>query len=103
MQRKFPTPKFPTLQNGFDCLRSVRLWLLDGGAETGDGVRDVAQFQHSDEVLCLALTSDSRYLVTGSKDCSLKIWDLHNRKLVQVRFYDQPVELLAITCHLHRV
>ena len=63
----------------------MRLWSLETtqGSET-PADREVGQFTHSEEVLCLTLTSDSRYLITGSKDCSLKMWQLDNRKLVQV-------------------
>ena len=43
---------------------------------------------HAEEVLCMTLTSDSRNLITGSKDSSLKMWELlaENRtaKLVQI-------------------
>lgn len=30
---------------------------------------------HSEEVLCFAVTPDSKYLITGSKDSSLKMWE----------------------------
>ncbi len=45
---------------------------------------------HAEEVLCLAPTPDSRYIITGSKDSSLKMWDVlcgptdKGGKLVQI-------------------
>lgn len=41
---------------------------------------------HTEEILCLTLTSDSRYLITGSKDSSLKMWEGVEKggKLVQI-------------------
>lgn len=58
---------------------SVRLWLLDVNDEKE------TQVSHSDDILCLTVTSDSRYLITGSRDASLKMWELEHRKLVQVQ------------------
>lgn len=45
---------------------------------------------HAEEILCLASTPDSRYIVTGSKDSSLKMWQVlagttdKSGKLVQI-------------------
>ncbi|KAF4520031.1 hypothetical protein B566_EDAN007180 [Ephemera danica] len=39
---------------------------------------------HSEEVTCFALTSDSQHVITGSKDMSLKVWQLVGGKLAQV-------------------
>ena len=57
---------------------SGRLWSYDASEDKE------LQVNHADEILCLALTADSRYMITGSKDCSLKMWQLGNGKLVQV-------------------
>ncbi len=29
---------------------------------------------HEDSVQCLAFTADSKYMLSGSSDCSFKIW-----------------------------
>lgn len=60
---------------------SVRLWSLEGGEESKEST-----VSHAEEILCLALTSDSRYLITGSKDSSLKMWEGVEKggKLVQI-------------------
>lgn len=39
---------------------------------------------HAEPVTCCAITSDSLYLVTGSKDMSLKVWQINGGKLAQV-------------------
>lgn len=33
----------------------------------------------------MAFRTDSQYLVTGSEDCSSKLWELSSGKLTQVR------------------
>ncbi len=42
------------------------------------GVKDA----HEDGVRKLAMTSDSKYLISGSLDYSIKIWDFATRQLV---------------------
>ena len=50
----------------------------------------MAAVSHAEEVLCLAPTPDSRYIVSGSKDSSLKMWEVlagpteKGGKLVQI-------------------
>jgi NACHT domain- and WD repeat-containing protein len=39
---------------------------------------------HSEEITCFALTNDSQHVITGSKDMSLKVWQLAGGKLAQV-------------------
>lgn len=62
---------------------SVRLWSLETGEEVGS-------VSHAEEVLCLASTPDNRYIITGSKDSSLKMWQVlagptdKGGKLVQI-------------------
>ena len=34
---------------------------------------------HADAVNCIALTSDSGYIVSGSDDCTIKIWNIHEK------------------------
>ena len=57
---------------------SAQLWSLDAVDHKE------MQVNHTDEILCLALTADNRFLVTGSKDSTLKMWELENGRLVQV-------------------
>ena len=37
---------------------------------------------HSDEILCMAISSDSQYLATGGKDKSIKIWNANTSEFV---------------------
>lgn len=40
---------------------------------------------HSEEITCFVLTMDSQYVITGSRDMSLKVWQVAGGKLSQVR------------------
>ncbi|XP_036331205.1 NACHT domain- and WD repeat-containing protein 1 isoform X1 [Rhagoletis pomonella] len=39
---------------------------------------------HSDEITCFTITADSLYVITGSRDMSLKVWQATGGKLAQV-------------------
>lgn len=39
---------------------------------------------HSDNITCFTITADSLYIITGSKDMSLKVWQATGGKLTQV-------------------
>lgn len=39
---------------------------------------------HSDEITCFVITVDSLYIITGSRDMSLKVWQATGGKLAQV-------------------
>ncbi|KAL1493229.1 hypothetical protein ABEB36_011321 [Hypothenemus hampei] len=39
---------------------------------------------HSDEITCFVITIDSQHIITGSKDMSLKVWQVAGGKLSQV-------------------
>lgn len=40
---------------------------------------------HSEEITCFVLTIDSQHIITGSRDMSLKVWQVVGGKLSQVR------------------
>ena len=56
---------------------SLRIWAMG---------RDEERYSvsHSEEITCFALTNDSQHVITGSKDMSLKVWQLAGGKLAQV-------------------
>lgn len=58
-------------------LNSLRIWAMG---------RDEERYSvsHSEEITCFALTNDSQHVITGSKDMSLKVWQLAGGKLAQV-------------------
>ena len=70
---------------GFSGSNFVRLWALES-----NGLEEptTCVTSHAEQVLCMTLTSDSRNLITGSKDSSLKMWELvadsRTAKLVQI-------------------
>jgi serine/threonine protein kinase/WD40 repeat protein len=52
---------------------------------------------HQAEVSCLAITPDQRWMLTGSFDHSLRLWDLANHKLEKVlRVFGQKLPLGAV-------
>lgn len=50
----------------------------------GAGPEEKYQVSHSQEITCLVVTPDARLLITGSRDMSLKVWQLAGGKLSQV-------------------
>ena len=50
----------------------------------GAGPEEKHQVSHSQDITCLVVTPDSHSLITGSRDMSLKIWQLSGGKLSQV-------------------
>lgn len=53
----------------------------------GVGPEEKYQVSHSQEITCLVVTPDSRSLITGSRDMSLKVWQLAGGKLSQVYIF----------------
>ncbi|GLG97135.1 F-box/WD repeat-containing protein 7 [Gryllus bimaculatus] len=51
---------------------------------------------HSGPVLCLAITKQSQYLLTGSDDISIIVWDLKNLNL-KLRIYEHIAPVLSLT------
>eukprot|EP01017_Pseudomicrothorax_dubius_P035065 TRINITY_DN4869_c0_g1_i1.p1 TRINITY_DN4869_c0_g1~~TRINITY_DN4869_c0_g1_i1.p1 ORF type:complete len:480 (-),score=129.95 TRINITY_DN4869_c0_g1_i1:113-1552(-) len=43
---------------------------------------DPSKVGHYDEILCLSVNYDGRYLVTAGKDRLIHLWDTHNQKLI---------------------
>lgn len=39
---------------------------------------------HSEEITCFVITTDSLHVITGSRDMSLKVWQVAGGKLAQV-------------------
>ena len=39
-------------------------------------------YGHTDSVTCGGFVPEGKYLCTGSMDCTLKIWDLKNEKIL---------------------
>jgi WD40 repeat protein len=37
---------------------------------------------HTDKILCMATTKDKKILAAGGKDCSIKLWDMDNEKIM---------------------
>lgn len=50
-----------------------------------EGIVTRAKMSHNDAITCLCMSRDSKYVVTGSKDQSLKIWEASTGYLTQVK------------------
>ncbi len=57
----------------------LKIWSLGD-----DSLVARAKIYHNEEITCMSATSNGRLLVTGSKDQSLKIWDIDTGFLTQV-------------------
>lgn len=66
--------KFAICTNGDNTLR---IWSLTREDEK-------YHVSHSAEITCSVITADSLYVITGSKDMSLKVWQANGGKLAQV-------------------
>ena len=57
-------------------------------------------FGHTDSVSCGGFTNDGKFLVTGSEDTTVKVWDLKNNTLDKtvkgVKFHQSPITEIAI-------
>lgn len=70
--------RYAICANGDNQMRIVSL---------GAGPEEKYQVSHSQDITCLVVTPDSQSLITGSRDMSLKVWQLTGGKLSQVNFY----------------
>lgn len=71
--------------------------------------KEAVAVSHAEEVLCLTCTPDSRYLITGSKDSSLKMWDVlagptdKGGKLVQIMAGHGDHVTVVVAAHVANV
>ena len=65
------------------CVSSVRLWHVQDGLS-------IQSVSHVGCVTCVAFSLDSQFVVTGSEDLSLKVWEAATGKLTQVGLYSSP-------------
>lgn len=65
----------------YHCVgHSVRIWPV-----TSHRDEERYQVNHSEEITCFVITTDSLHVITGSRDMSLKVWQVAGGKLTQVR------------------
>ena len=55
----------------------MKMWSVEDGVV----VQDIT---HTEKITCVAYSTDSQYVVTGSADMSLKVWEAATGKLTQV-------------------
>ena len=60
-------------------MNSLQIWPVNSRKEDERFV-----VSHSEEITCFELTYDAKHVITGSKDMSLKVWEVHGGKLAQV-------------------
>lgn len=70
-------PHSATFQLATNADTSLKIWSLNKDDEK-------YTVSHSEEITCFVLTMDSQYVITGSRDMSLKVWQVTGGKLSQV-------------------
>lgn len=65
------------------CLYRLRIWPLSIKNEGGPWT-EKWPVSHTEEITCFVITYDSLQIITGSKDMSLKVWQINGGKLSQV-------------------
>ena len=66
---------------------------------------------HSNKISDMAFSSDSRWLITGSMDCLLKVWDIPSGKLIDCFKFDRaptsvcfsPTSEYLVTTHVNEL
>jgi len=56
---------------------SLKLWRVTDSTH-------IQTIGHAGRITCVTFSRDSRYVVTGSEDMSLKVWEADTGKLTQV-------------------
>ncbi|CAE6399688.1 unnamed protein product, partial [Rhizoctonia solani] len=51
---------------------------------------------HTNKIISSAFSADSRYLVTGSEDCTICVWDLNKAELVGVPFRGHGYHVISV-------
>ncbi|KAL4241062.1 hypothetical protein ACF0H5_001840 [Mactra antiquata] len=91
-----PTQLHAVAPNSQHCISGagnnrLQIWKLADGSV-------LKEVTHSEKVTCIKCSRDSQYLVTGSQDQSVKVWEIDTGKIVQI-IVDQSstVQCLEIT------
>src|ERR1044072_67385 len=94
------------------CIRELRalthIWIISGfvggylSAQTAPGgaikPAAVLQFGHRRAVTALAFSPDGHWLASGSKDNTIKIWDIATGRLLRTLYgHGAPVNTLAVS------
>lgn len=69
--------------HAYTCLYRLRIWPLSIKNEGGPWT-EKWPVSHTEEITCFVITYDSLQIITGSKDMSLKVWQINGGKLSQV-------------------
>lgn len=67
--------------------RRLHIWPLSIKNEGGPWT-EKWPVSHTEEITCFVITYDSLQIITGSKDMSLKVWQINGGKLSQVRTHN---------------
>lgn len=76
-------------------LHRLHIWPLSIKNEGGPWT-EKWPVSHTEEITCFVITYDSLQIITGSKDMSLKVWQINGGKLSQVRVLPKQITLSSI-------
>lgn len=71
-------------------LHRLHIWPLSIKNEGGPWT-EKWPVSHTEEITCFVITYDSLQIITGSKDMSLKVWQINGGKLSQVRILPKQI------------
>jgi len=71
-------------------LHRLHIWPLSIKNEGGPWT-EKWPVSHTEEITCFVITYDSLQIITGSKDMSLKVWQINGGKLSQVRVLPKQI------------
>lgn len=85
----YPTRQF-ILTSSED--KTIRKWDVETGAEI-----DCIEAAHKGDITDCQLAADGQTFVSASKDCSVKVWDFNNFKLLKTFTCEHPINSAALS------
>ncbi|CAE6509641.1 unnamed protein product [Rhizoctonia solani] len=84
------SPDGSVLATGSDLL--IHLWDPHHGRLKGDPLRG-----HTNVIVAVKFTPDGRHLISGSKDSTIRVWDVDSRQTIFGPFQEQPFGIYDIS------
>jgi WD40 repeat protein len=72
---------------------ALEIWKTDDQTKSSSKMNA----EHSDEITSIALTLSNRYAISASRDCTVKVWDLKDEKLITSFAGDGPLTTCTLS------